>query len=129
MSRKFYQLLFLTSFFFLAGTTAIAQDTPENNQDEPVIIQDDTDAWQFDLAPLYIWFAGIEGTSSLGPVTAPLDVSFDDVLANLDTVFTFAFEARKHKWGFFVDYMLLDIAPQASTPVGIQLMPTYIIIS
>jgi hypothetical protein len=50
-----------------------------------------------------------------------LDVSFDDVLDNLDTVFTFAFEARKHKWGFFVDYMLLDIAPQASTPVGITI--------
>ena len=88
MSRKLFKLLFLFSFLCPLSTTTFAQDTPENNQDEPIIIPDGTDVWQFELAPLYIWFAGIGGTSSLDPVTAPLEVSFGEVLDNLDTVLT-----------------------------------------
>ena len=121
MIRKFYLLLFISSFLPCSVAPTFAQDSPEDIQDESLQLPADSDEWQFGLAPLYIWFAGIEGDSSIGPVTAPLDVSFDDVLDNLDTVFTFHLEARKQNWNLFADYMLLDISPQMSTPVGIPI--------
>ena len=85
MKRKIYQLLLLSSFFLISGISAYAQDTPvdsqessESSQDESAILPLASDEWEFHLAPLYIWFAGIGGSSSIGPVTAPLDISFSD---------------------------------------------------
>ena len=125
MKRKIYQLLLLSSFFLISGTPVFAQDTPvdsqessESSQDESAILPLASDEWEFHLAPLYIWFAGIGGSSSIGPVTAPLDVSFSDVMDNLDTVFTFHFEAQRGKFGLFADYMLLEISAQESAQFG-----------
>jgi len=40
--------------------------------------------WEYVLAPLFLWAQGMEGTSSVGPVTAPLDVTFEDALSNFE---------------------------------------------
>lgn len=119
MKRKFYLFLFISSASLCLAFPVFAQDSQNDTQESPPQLPAINDEWQFTLAPLYIWFAGIEGKSSIGPVTAPLDVSFKDVLDNLDTVFTFHLEARKQKFNLFADYMLLDISPQLSTSVGI----------
>lgn len=132
MKRKHFIALFVLGVIQLTGNFAFANETLRKDLDEPLEspsnipenIRDELEAlpnpndWQFHLAPLYVWFAGIEGESSLGPVTAPLDISFSDVFNNLEAVFTFHFEARKQNWAAFVDYMLLEVSPDQSAQFG-----------
>jgi len=67
--------------------------------------------WKHTLVPLYLWGAGIEGTSQIGPVSAPVSIEFSDALDNLDTAFTFHYEASKGKIGFLADFFHLSLAP------------------
>ncbi len=75
-----------------------------------------SERWSFQLAPLWLWAANIQGTSTLGPVTAPLELDFrDDVLENLDAVFTVHFEGQRGDWGFLTEYMHVGLDPSAET--------------
>jgi len=105
------------SLALLVATAAVAQTTSENDSAN-------SNDWEFKLAPLYIWFAGIDGDAGLGPVTAPVDISFGDVFSNLKGIFTFHFEAGKRKWNFFADGMHLKIKPGATLPTGTQVSIT-----
>jgi hypothetical protein len=51
--------------------------------------------WEYTLAPLFLWAQGIEGTSEIGPVTAPLDITFKNALSNLEATFTVHFEMKR----------------------------------
>ena len=77
------------------------------------------DEWHFTLSPLFLWGMNIDGTSQVGPVTAPLDLTFtDDILENLSAVFTVHFEAQKRDWTFFAEYQYVDLEPSVETPAG-----------
>lgn len=79
------------------------------------------DKWRFTLSPLFLWGMNIDGTSTIGPVSAPLDLNFtDDILENLAAVFTFHFEAQKRNWTFFAEYQYVDLDPSAETSFGID---------
>jgi len=81
-----------------------------------------SDEWEFLLAPLFLWGMSIEGTSTIGPVTAPLNLNFkDDILENMDSVFTIHFEARKGKWTILTEYQTVDLKPTATGPGNIPL--------
>ena len=99
------------SLALLVATAAVGQTTSENDSAN-------SNDWEFKLAPLYIWFAGIEGDAGLGPVSAPVNITFSDVLENLSGIFTLHFEARKSKWNIFADGMHLEISPSATLPNG-----------
>ncbi len=92
-------LAFLTAFVIAmpAGAEAPAED----------------DGWQFMISPMYLWAAGIEGTSQVGPVAAPIDIEFKDALDNLDAGFTIHGEAGKGDWRILVDYFTLRLDPSA----------------
>jgi opacity protein-like surface antigen len=60
------------------------------------------DAWQFELTP-YLLGAGLNGTTGIGPVTSKVDMSFSDLLENLDSGFMALFEARKGSWLYGVE--------------------------
>lgn len=81
--------------------------------------------WNHTLVPLYLWASGIEGTTQLGPVTAPLSIEFSDALDNLDTTLTFHYEANKDKVGLFADVFHLSLNPEGAlangVPAGINL--------
>jgi len=82
--------------------------------------------WRFDLAPFYLWAAGLEGDVSLGTgsgiSTAPIDVAFDDVFSNLESIFILHLEAAKdNRWGFFLDYNYLDISGDHSLPLNVTM--------
>ena len=47
--------------------------------------------WEYSLAPLFLWAQGIEGSSTIGPVEAPLGITFKDALSNLEGTFTIHF--------------------------------------
>jgi predicted porin len=74
--------------------------------------------WKHTLVPLYLWGAGIEGTSQIGPVSAPVSIEFADALDNIDTTLTFHYEANKGKLGLLVDLFHLSLAPESTLPNG-----------
>ena len=77
--------------------------------------------WDYTLSPLYLWAVGLEGESQIGPVTAPIDVSFDDAFDNLDAAFTIHFEAKKGRWGYLLDFSHIALDPESSLPNGAPL--------
>lgn len=79
------------------------------------------DEWHFTLAPLFLWGMNIDGTSQIGPVSAPLDLTFtDDIVENLAAVFTIHFEAQKRNWTLFAEYQYVDLDPSVETPSGVD---------
>lgn len=102
-------LLPLLAFAFLLGA-----NVPATAQEKG------PDDWNVGFA-IYLWGTGIEGTSQLGPVTAPISISFSDALDNLSSVLTLHFEARKGKWGFLADVMHIGLDPESTLASGATL--------
>ncbi len=67
-------------------------------------------AWQFEVTP-YLWMAGLKGDVA-GPNLPQTDVnvSFSDILNVLDFAAMGTFEARKDRWGFFVDGIYMKLS-------------------
>jgi hypothetical protein len=77
--------------------------------------------WEFNLAPFYLWAINIDGDVSAGPVTAPVEIPFEDVFDSLEAAFVVHFETLyKTQWGFLVDVDYLDIENKMSLPMGIN---------
>jgi len=84
----------------------------------PVQSAGQNDDWEFSLAPLFLWGMGVEGTSSIGPITSPVNIQFKDALENLDGMFTIHFEAQKRDLALFAEYQYLNLAPEAQLSSG-----------
>ena len=74
--------------------------------------------WEFTLSPLYLWATGIEGESQIGPITAPVSIEFSDAFDNLETIFTFHFEANRGNHGVLANLMHINLTPESSLPNG-----------
>ena len=105
---RFSSLLAFILLCAFLGTVAAQGELPEPKSDE----------WQFTVAPLYLWAVGIDGNIGVGPVVAPVNITFDDALSNLSGAFTLHFEARKKKWNVLADDMWVGLSPSASLPTG-----------
>lgn len=121
MERLTSRLLLLLCVCFLTTSPAFGESNPQDKSGKTTQTEAETDKWQFLLAPFYLWAAGISGTSSLGPLTAPVNVTFRDALQNLEGIFTFHFQARKKKIALYTDFMYLDLGPKTTGPGGIPL--------
>ncbi len=80
--------------------------------------------WSFEFTP-YIWGAAMSGEVEAGPLPAiGVDMSFSDILDNLDAGLMGAFEARKGRWGLLLDAIYMKLAHSATAsrtgpgPVG-----------
>lgn len=59
--------------------------------------------WQFEATP-YLWFPALKGSSTVGGLPqANIDMSASDVLDALEFGAMGSFEARKDRWGVFLD--------------------------
>lgn len=70
---------------------------------------------------IYGFMLGIEGDATLGNVTSDVDVSFSDILDNLDFGFTGFVEHRRGKWSFIGDATYLKFSAEETrsrTPVS-----------
>jgi opacity protein-like surface antigen len=76
-----------------------------------------TDKWNIELTP-YFWAAELKGDATLRGRTGPVDVSFSDLLDNLDIAFMGRLEAWKGEWGLFLDGLYMDLGAEFSTPQG-----------
>ena len=107
----------------LAAAGVLALTTAAAARAQTVLADDDQ--WHFAIAP-YMWFAGLEGTLSVGRfVEVPVDVPFSDVISNFDIGLLAHFEGRKNRFGWATDVMYLKLgAPVASSapvlgPLGV----------
>ena len=85
MNRGLTNFIVLIFLLFSSVTQTWAGRSPQS------------DEWQFALSPLFLWGMNLDGTTAIGPVTAPLELDFkDDVFENLAAAFTVHFEAKKN---------------------------------
>lgn len=79
--------------------------------------------WDFLLA-CYLPMMGLEGDITVAGLSANADVSFNDILEDLDGGFTTAFEARRHRWSVTGDLIWLKLSgsdqPTANSYVGFK---------
>ena len=109
---NYKKCMLATAALFFFGTINTAHAIGGNSTDGE---------WEYTLAPLFLWAQGIEGTSGIGPVSAPLDITFKDALSNLDATFTVHFEMKRDKLTLFGEYQYVNLGPEAEGPLGGQL--------
>ncbi len=80
---------------------------------------DTDDRWQFKAA-IYLWAAGIESTTRRGN---EIDVSFSDIVSDLNMAFMGTFVARKSKWSLAADVIYLDIESDKTGTIGSTSIP------
>jgi hypothetical protein len=68
------------------------------------------DRWKFG-GSVYIWGSGVKGTSAQGD---EIDVSFSEVVEDLDGAIMGIIAAQKGKWGFIADMIYLSISQDTS---------------
>lgn len=69
--------------------------------------------WEHAVA-VYMVGASLDGTSGVGDVTADVDMSFSDILDNLDTGFMFAYRGERGPWSIGLDFSFMELENEAS---------------
>ena len=72
--------------------------------------------WEFEIGP-YMWLANMKGDVAVAGIASSVDISIDDILDNLDFVFSTTAGVRYNEWGLFVDFMYIEMSPSSSTPL------------
>ena len=110
MNKKTIMILVLVSLSMMFFSS-ISFASKESSQSD----------WEFNLAPFYLWGISIDGDLTAGPVTAPVNVPFENVFDSLESAFIFHFETLyKTRWGFLVDFNYMDLENQMSLPMGLN---------
>lgn len=73
------------------------------------------ESWEYG-AEVYVWGAGIGATTVSGD---DIDISFSDLISNLDMTFMGTFAARKGDLGLFADFIYLDVSDEDKTTAQI----------
>ena len=105
MTPRFFSLLvfFSAVIVFLSTPKAFGQEQ---------------DAWEFNLAPFYLWAVNLEGDATVRGVTSPVDLPFDQIFDNLEGALIIHFEAlHENTWGFIADFNYLDISQNAQVAI------------
>ena len=82
----------------------------------------DQDGWKFG-GSAYLWAAGVEGTDAAGD---EIDVSFSDVLEDLDGGLMGIIAAQKGRWTLIADIIYLSIHQATSSTANIIGIPSKI---
>ena len=94
---------------------ASAQTQSPNSPSSQKAAADEDDSWHFTVAP-YLWFPGIHGTVGALGHDASIHVSGSDVLSYFDFGLMGAFEARKNRLVFPVDFMWVRLRDNRGIP-------------
>jgi opacity protein-like surface antigen len=73
--------------------------------------------WKHELAP-YLWGTAMDGTAATGPLEAEVDVSFGDILDNLEVGFMGAYRATRDQWSVTVDSVYMELGSWGRGPAG-----------
>lgn len=103
-------LAFASAAFAGADVTA-----PSAKDPSPAISPTLKEEWQV-TAWAYGWLAGLEGTTGIKGFKSEVDVPFSKILDNLDMTAAITLEARKGRWGGWIDGMYLKVSAGGNTP-------------
>lgn len=84
---------------------------------------DDRGTWQNRIG-VYLWMAGLDGTSGNRLQAGEVEASFSDIMENLQAGFMLDYRGKKDKWGLGLDLIYLNINPNSTVrgpnpaPVG-----------
>jgi hypothetical protein len=75
--------------------------------------------WHVTWIPAYLWFSGLQGRIGVHGNSAPVDVSFTDVISQLNIGWLTALDMRRNRIGLVTDLAFISVSSdQKSTPVG-----------
>ncbi len=112
MKNKRMLICCITIFFTLAMVSQ-AVSAEETSKDKN---------WEFNLTPLYLWMANIEGDTTLGQRTNSTKVDFSQIFDDLEGAFSINFSGmHKSNFGFMFDYLYLDVSSHRDSKLGISL--------
>ena len=74
--------------------------------------------WKHEFAP-YLWGSAMEGTVGIGPVTAETEMSFSDILDNLEFGFMGAYRASRDRYSIIVDAIYMGLGATEKGPGGV----------
>jgi hypothetical protein len=114
MNPKKMYLLLVASFivFAMIADSVAATESGKDN------------SWKFTFTP-YLWASGLSGVSSVGPKDAAIDLSFGDVLSNLEMTAMGDFIVVKGRWAFQTNLAWVKMATDESTDsVRLHIEPT-----
>ena len=94
--------VFGATMMLMAANTAAAQDA----------------SWTYSTT-IYGWIAGMDTAVETDFGSIGTEVSFDDILSNLDMVFMGSLEARRDRLGFVADLVYLDLSNEQNTPLAL----------
>jgi len=110
-------IILSAAFCIHLGTAATAADLPDV---QPAPLPAPTEErWEFAFAP-YLWAAGLEGTvAQFGLQPTDIDLSFRDILENLDIAFMGVAEVRRGRFGLASDIVYTKLSGGGTGPAGI----------
>lgn len=74
--------------------------------------------WKHELAP-YVWGAAMDGRTGIGSLTADVDLSFGDILEDLEMGFMGAYRASKGRYSIIVDTIYMGLGATGTGPNGL----------
>ena len=74
--------------------------------------------WQHEIAP-YLFAAGMDGTSGIGPVETEVSQSFSDIVSNLEMGFMGAYRGTKDRYSITVDTIYMSLGATEKGPGGV----------
>jgi len=74
--------------------------------------------WKHEVAP-YLWGAAMDGTSGVGNVVADVDISFGDILDNLEMGFMGMYRASRDQFSITVDAVYMGLGATERGPGGL----------
>ena len=111
------EFILAAAFCIHLGTAATAADLPDV---APAPLPAPTEErWEFAFAP-YLWAAGLDGTvAQFGLQPTDIDLSFRDILENLDIAFMGVAEVRRGRFGLASDIVYTKLSGGGTGPAGI----------
>ena len=73
--------------------------------------------WKHEIAP-YLWGSSMQGTVGVGPLTAETDVSFSDILDNLEFGFMGSYRASTERYSITIDAIYMGLGVTERGPGG-----------
>jgi opacity protein-like surface antigen len=73
--------------------------------------------WKHEFAP-YVWGSAMEGTVGIGPVSAEAEMSFSDILDDLEFGFMGAYRASRDRYSIAVDAIYMGLGATEKGPGG-----------
>ena len=76
---------------------------------------DRSGTWQYEITP-YLWGSAMKGDVKISGVVPKthVDMSFSDIMENLDSGLMGTFEARKDRWGILFDVIYMNVSSSAT---------------